>query len=83
MGDRRSENPLSSSNSMHIDARHHFLIEMAASSDISVQYLRSEDQHADIRAKAIGRKSFERHLDFFWAGVRFQYFHRFLVDRII
>ena len=54
---------LSSSNSKHIDVRHHFLREMAASGDISVQYLRSKDQHADILAKAIGRESFERHGD--------------------
>ena len=67
-------NPLSPSNSKHINVRHYFLREMAASGDISVQYLRSEDQHADILTKSIGRESFERHRDSFRAGVRFQYF---------
>ena len=59
-----AKNPLSSSNSKHIDVRYHFLRELAASGDISVQYLRTEDQHADILTKAIGRESFERHRDF-------------------
>ena len=57
-GDRLNVNPLSSSNSKHIDVRHHFLREMAPPGDISAQYLRSEDQHADILTKAIGRASF-------------------------
>ena len=42
---------------------------MAASGDISVQYLRSEDQHADILTKAIGRESFERHREFFLGNI--------------
>ena len=37
-----AKNPLSSSNSKHIDVRYHFLRELAASGDISVQYLRTE-----------------------------------------
>ena len=59
-----AENPLSLSNSKHVDVRYHFLRELAASGDISVQYLRTEDQLADILTKAIGRESFERHRDF-------------------
>ena len=51
-----AKKPLSSSNSEHVDVRHHFLREMAASGDISVQYLRSEDQHAVILTKTIGRE---------------------------
>ena len=43
----------SSSNSDHVDVRHHFLREMAASGDISVQCIRSQDQHADILTKAL------------------------------
>ena len=59
-----AKNPLSSSNSEHIGVRYHFLRELAAIGDISAQYLRTEDQHADILTKAIGRESFERHRDF-------------------
>ena len=39
-------------------------MEIAASGDISVQYLPSEDQHADILTRAIGRESFEKLLGF-------------------
>ena len=67
-GDNLSENPLSSSNTKYIDVRHHLFREVAASSDISVQYLRSEDQHADILPKSIGMASFGRHRDFVLGG---------------
>ena len=59
-----AKNPLSLSSRKHIDVRYHCLRELAASGDISVQYLRTEDQHADILTKAIGRESFEKHRDF-------------------
>ena len=59
-----AKNPLSSSNSKHIDVRHHFLREMDASGDIYLPHLWSEDQHAYILTTAIGRESFERHRDF-------------------
>ena len=57
--------PLSSSNSKHIDVRYHSLRELAASADISVQYLRTDNKHAGILTKAFGRESFGRHRDFF------------------
>ena len=56
--------PLSSSNSKHIDVVYHFLHELAGTGDLSVKYLRTEDQHADILAKAIRKESFEKHHDF-------------------
>ena len=59
-----AENPLSSSNSKHIDVRYHFLRELIASGDISVKYLQSGEQHADILTKAIERENFEKHSDF-------------------
>ena len=59
-----AKNPLRSSNSKLIDIRYHFLRKLAASGDISVQYLRTEDQHADIQTKSVGKQSFERHRDF-------------------
>ena len=46
-------NPLSSCNSMYLDARHHILREMASSGDISVEYIQSDDQHADIVTKTL------------------------------
>ena len=58
------KNLLSSSNSKHIDVVYHFLHELAGTGDLSVKYLRTEDQHADILAKAIRKESFEKHHDF-------------------
>ena len=59
-----AENPLSSSNSKHIDVRYHFLRELVGKGDLCVKYLRTEDQHADILTRAIARESFEKHRDF-------------------
>ena len=58
------KNPLSSYNSNHIDVRYHFLREVVGTGDSSVKYLRTEDQHADILTKAIGKETFEKHRDF-------------------
>ena len=63
-----AKKPLSSSNTKYIDVRYHIFREMAASGDISVQYLRSEDQHADILTISIGMENFERHRDFVLGG---------------
>ena len=59
-----AKNPSSSSNSKHIDVRYHFLRELVGTGDWSVKYLQTEDQHADILTKAIGKESFEKHRDF-------------------
>ena len=49
-----AQNPVTSSNSKHIDVRHHFLRELVRQRDIKVvvQVL-SEFQHADILTKAL------------------------------
>ena len=59
-----AKTPLSSSNSKHIDVRCQFLRDLVEKGDTFVKYLRMEDQHADIRTKAIARESFEKHRDF-------------------
>ena len=59
-----AKNILSSSNSKHIDVRYHFLRELVGTVDLSVTYLRAEDQHGDILTQAIGKESFEKHRDF-------------------
>ena len=43
-----SKNPVSNSNSKHIDVRHHFLRELVRKGDIIVNRVPSEYQHADI-----------------------------------
>ena len=60
-----AQNPLGSSNSKHIDLRYHLLRELVGTGDLSVEYFRTEDQHADILTKAIDKESFEKHRDFF------------------
>ena len=59
-----AKNPLSSSNSKHIDVRYHFLRELVGTGDLSVKYLRTDDPHADILTKAIGKESFDKHRNF-------------------
>ena len=46
-----SQNPVSNSNSKHIDVRHHFLRELFRQGDISLSNVPSEYQHADILTK--------------------------------
>ena len=43
-----SNNPVSNSNSKHIDVRHHFLRELVRQGDIIVNHVPSEYQHADM-----------------------------------
>ena len=48
-----SKNPVSNSNSKHIDVRHHFLRELVRQGDIIVNRVPSEYQHADILTKVL------------------------------
>ena len=48
-----SKNPVSNSNSKHIDVRHHFLRELVCQGDIIVNHAPSENQHADILTKVL------------------------------
>ena len=47
-----AQNPVTSSNSKHIDVRHHFLREHVRQRDVKVVQVPSEFQHADILTKA-------------------------------
>lgn len=64
-----AENPLSSSNSKHIDVRHHFLRELVAEGNIDVEHISGKEQCADTLTKALDRMSFERHRNFL-LGIR-------------
>ena len=46
-----SKNPVSNSNSKHIDVRHHFLGELVRQGNIIVNHVPSEYQHEDILTK--------------------------------
>ena len=48
-----SQNPVSNSNSKHIDVRHHFLRELVRLGDITASHVPSEYQHTDILTKAL------------------------------
>ena len=53
-----AQNPITNSNSKHIDVRHHFLRELVRQRDIKVVQVPSEFQHADILIKALAFDSF-------------------------
>ena len=59
-----SQNPVSNSNSKHIDVRHHCLRELVRQGDISVSHVPSEYQHADILTKALAFDVFAIHRRF-------------------
>ena len=59
-----SQNPVSTSNSKHIDVRHHFLRELVRQGSISVSHVPSEYQHADILTKALAFDVFAIHRRF-------------------
>ena len=55
---------MSNSNSKHVDVRHHFLRELVRQGDISVNHVRSENQHADILTKVLAFDLFAIHRRF-------------------
>ena len=59
-----AHNPITNSNSKHIDGRHHFIRELVGRKEISVIYTPSEYQHADFLAKVLTVESFEFHRSF-------------------
>ena len=52
------ENPLSFARSKHIDERFHFIRDLFRTRKISVEYVASAEQHADILTKALSRDNF-------------------------
>ena len=59
-----SQNPISNSNSKHIDVRRHFLRELVRQGDISMSHVPSEYQHAGILTKALAFDVFAIHRRF-------------------
>ena len=56
-----AQNPVTNSNSKHIDVRHHFLRELVRQRNIKVVQVPSEFQHADILTKALSFDLFAFH----------------------
>ena len=59
-----SKNPVSNSNSKHIDVRHYFLRELVRQGDIIVNHVPYEYQHADILTKVLAFDLFAIHRRF-------------------
>ena len=59
-----ASNPVSNSNSKHIDVRHHFLRELVSMGEFSITHVEFKYQHADFLTKPLDRNSFEFHRDF-------------------
>ena len=61
-----TRNPITNSNSKHLDVRHHFIRDLVARKKISMTHVASSEyQHADFLTKAISKGSFELHRVFF------------------
>ena len=59
-----ASNPLSSARTKHIDVRFHFLRELVSSGTITVEYVPTTEQRADILTKALVGPIFREHRDF-------------------
>ena len=59
-----SKNPVSNSNSKHIDVCHHFLRELVRQGDISVNHVHPEYQDADILTNVLAFDLFATHRRF-------------------
>lgn len=59
-----ANNPVSNSNSKHIDVRHHFLRELVERKEMELVHVPSEHQHADFLTKSLNEASFVRHRNY-------------------
>ncbi|CAB1106667.1 unnamed protein product [Ectocarpus sp. CCAP 1310/34] len=59
-----AQNPISNSNSKHIDVRHHFIRELVGRKGISIFHVESAYQHAGFLTKAFHVGNFEFHRNF-------------------
>ncbi|CAB1101917.1 unnamed protein product [Ectocarpus sp. CCAP 1310/34] len=59
-----AQNPISNSNTTHIDVRHHFLRELVERKETSVIHVPSSSQRADFLTKSLPKDTFEFHRDF-------------------
>ena len=56
-----AKQPISNSNSKHIDVRHHVLRELVERKEIDIIHVASQYQHADFPTKALPEREFEFH----------------------
>ena len=60
-----AQNPVCTSNSKHIDVRHHFLRELIFKGEFVITHVESDDQHADVLTKPLDYTAFCYQRDFF------------------
>lgn len=58
-----AKNPVFHACSKHIEISHHYVQERVLSGEISLEYIPTNDQPADILTKPLGRTKFEQHKD--------------------
>ena len=56
---KQKKNPITNSNSKHIEVRHHYLSDLAGRKKMSIIHITSSFQHGDSLTEAISRESFE------------------------
>lgn len=61
---RLAQNPIFHARTKHIEAKHHFVRERILEGEVSLKYVATTEQHADIFTKQVCRQTFERHRDF-------------------
>ena len=59
-----AENPLRSARSKHIGVRFHFVRELLRAKKIDIQFVATEEQHADILTKFLAATPFKYHRRF-------------------
>ena len=59
-----AKNPVFHARTKHIEVHYHFVRERVLGGEISVQYLPTECQPADLLTKSLGQSLFEKHRDF-------------------
>ncbi|CAM9428218.1 unnamed protein product [Pylaiella littoralis] len=59
-----AKNPITNSNSKHIDVRHHFRRELVARGKLSITHVPSQFQHTDFLTKSLPVETFEFHRKF-------------------
>ena len=73
-----AKQPISNSNSKHIDVRHHFLRELVEKKEVEIIHVASQYQHADFVTKALPEREFEFH-----RGIVMNFDGIFLSDSVI
>ena len=59
-----ANNKFSSKRTRHIDVKHHAIRDAVEEGKVKVEYVVTEEQHADVLTKALAAQKFEKHVMF-------------------